>query len=291
MKKIIMLKGLPASGKTSYSYELMEKHPGVYKHINKDSLRLMLDNSKWSKDNEKMVENVRDFIILQALENGFTPIIDDTNFSPRHFNHIQELTKEWCKKVQIPRAVELEIKEFDVSLDECIKRDLQRSNSVGEKVIKQMYNQFVKPKSEVYSRPDLPKAVIFDIDGTLTLGGLNRSPYEWAKVGNDLPNKPIIELLDLYRNIGYNIIIVSGRDSICRPETEQWLKDNNICYNNLYMRQIDDNRKDTIIKREIFDEHIREIFNVITVVDDRACVVEMWRDMGLTVFQVNEGDF
>jgi hypothetical protein len=57
------------------------------------------------------------------------------------------------------------------------------------------------------------------------------------------------------------------------------------------MRQTDDNRKDSIIKEEIYDAHIRGKYNVLFVLDDRDQVVQMWRSLGLTVLQCNEGDF
>jgi len=51
--KVLILKGLPASGKSTYAKELVAK--GNWKRINKDDLRAMLDCSKWSKANEKFV--------------------------------------------------------------------------------------------------------------------------------------------------------------------------------------------------------------------------------------------
>lgn len=59
----------------------------------------------------------------------------------------------------------------------------------------------------------------------------------------------------------------------------------------LFMRRTGDTRKDNIIKREIFNEHIRGKYNVLFVLDDRSRVVREWRAMGLTVFQVAEGNF
>lgn len=57
------------------------------------------------------------------------------------------------------------------------------------------------------------------------------------------------------------------------------------------MRPAGDSRKDAIVKREIFDQEIRDRWRVIGVFDDRQQVVRMWRALGLTVFQVAEGDF
>lgn len=51
MQKVIVLKGLPASGKSTWAKNLVLKD-STYKRINKDDLRAMLDASKFSKENE-----------------------------------------------------------------------------------------------------------------------------------------------------------------------------------------------------------------------------------------------
>jgi hypothetical protein len=45
------------------------------------------------------------------------------------------------------------------------------------------------------------------------------------------------------------------------------------------------------VKLEIFDREIRHKYNVVAVFDDRRQVVEAWRSLGLSVFQVAPGDF
>jgi len=57
------------------------------------------------------------------------------------------------------------------------------------------------------------------------------------------------------------------------------------------MRKTGDSRKDSIVKREIFEEHIKGKYRIQFVLDDRNQVVEMWRQLGLTCLQVAEGDF
>jgi hypothetical protein len=52
-----------------------------------------------------------------------------------------------------------------------------------------------------------------------------------------------------------------------------------------------DMRNDSIVKEEIYEEHIKPRFNVRFVLDDRDRVVKMWRENGLKVLQVAEGDF
>lgn len=131
-------------------------------------------------------------------------------------------------------------------------------------------------------------AYIFDIDGTLAIRG-DRSPFNWSKVGLDTVNEPVRKVLDRLE-IDFPIIILSGRDEVCREETEKWLRDNSIKYDELHMRPKNNNEKDSIIKRRIYDD-IKNRYNILGVFDDRNQVVEMWRSLGLTCFQVAEGNF
>jgi predicted kinase len=276
MKQVILTKGLPASGKSTWAKKLIDKNPGMYKRVNKDDIRDMLDNNKWSKSNEKFVLTIRDSIILSALEDGKHVIVDDTNLHPKHELNIKKLVKGKANVV---------VEDFTiVSPKTCIKRDLKRHNSVGSDVIMNMYDQFIKPEPVVYvGDKSLPPAVIIDIDGTLADMG-DRKPFDWEQVGEDKLNFPVWDLLESTDN---EIILLSGRDSICRAETIKWLNEHSVVYDKLYMRAENDNRKDTIIKKELFDIHVRDNYNVVAVVDDRPSVCRMWRDeVGLFVFQV-----
>ena len=286
MKKVIMTRGLPASGKSTWSKEQLRNKPNSMKRINKDDLRAMLDDNIHSQDTEKFVLSVRDTLILQALAQGKHVIVDDTNLAPKHFNRISELVKG--------KAI-VEIQDFThVPVSECIRRDSLRAKPVGAKVILDMYNQFLKPpvpKIE-YDR-SLPSAIICDLDGTLAL--LNgRDPYDASSCEQDAVNEPVLRTILTVKTD--HVLFVSGREDKYRNQTIAFL--NNKCGINfgsrfvgLYMRQSGDTRKDSIIKQEIYDAHIKGKYNVDFVLDDRNQVVDFWRSIGLTCFQVADGDF
>lgn len=283
--KLIMLKGLPASGKSTWAKEQAVRSGGLTKRINKDDLRDMVDGGKWSKNNEKGILAVRDNLCEYYLSRGFSVIVDDTNLAPKHEATLKALAQK--------SGAEFETKSFlDVSLVECIKRDLKRPNSVGERVIMGMFNQFLRPPAETYQPAEgKPYAILCDIDGTLA-HMVDRGPFDWQAVGSDTLDESIAEILRLYYITEHaKIILFSGRDSVCRPETEQWLKDKHVPYHQLFMRGQGDMRKDSIVKREMFDAEIKNEYQVLYVLDDRNQVVEMWRQMGLKCLQVADGDF
>jgi hypothetical protein len=138
----------------------------------------------------------------------------------------------------------------------------------------------------------LPRAVLVDVDGTLAIRG-RRSPYDWSRVGEDDPNPPVIELVQLIAAAGrHRIILLSGRDEVCRLQTEMWLDAQRVPYDELYLRPHRDNRKDAIVKVELYRRHIAPRFEVAFVLDDRDQVVRAWREeLGLPCFQVAYGDF
>ena len=79
MKKILILRGLPASGKSTFARNLLTENPHAWKRLNKDELRAMLDNSVHSVPNEKFVEYARPLIegeVKIAIEAGLPKYVE-----------------------------------------------------------------------------------------------------------------------------------------------------------------------------------------------------------------------
>jgi len=290
MPKLIMTYGLPASGKSTWTKEYQKNNPNT-KRVNKDELRAMLDDGVWNGDNEKFLLNVRNFVISQALSKGLDMICDDTNLDPKHEKTLRDLAEN--------HKAEFQIKDFShITLAECLKRDQQRQNWVGEKVIRTMYLKYlatkVEPTESPKYDPNLPDCYIFDLDGTLAkMNG--RSPFDWDKVDMDVPNMAVCLIYSKLR-LACNqtkFFILSGRDEICEKKTRDWLtyQFGMAFSDGLFMRSNGDMRDDRIIKQEIYEREIKGKFNVLGVFDDRNKVVEFWRSIGLTCFQVADGDF
>lgn len=290
-QKVIITRGLPASGKSTWAREYVRENDN-FVIVEKDEIR---KDSRLFKDgvyvhkrgDEGIVLKERDRLIRDALKAGKGVISSDTNLVQKHINKISNIAKEY--------DVEVEIVEFlDVPIKELIERDKNREDSVGEHVIRRMFHEQVKtlPTFLKYN-PNLPFVVVSDLDGTLTLGPKNRSPYEWKKVGNDDINLGVAHMLDGARVINEcKMFIFSGRDGICRPETEDWLERNDIEYDLLVMREVDDNRSDEIVKSEFIEEHIRDKYNILIWFDDRVRVANMLRDVyGINVAQMGDPNY
>lgn len=303
MRTILMLKGLQASGKSTFAKELARDPE--WKRINKDELRRMLHGGKFNSQNEKYVLKVRDELCRQALFAGFNVVIDDTNLSPQHEKRLRTIAEN--------HEVNFEVKYFDVSLWECLWRNSRRALSeqvpiegilnTWEKYIKdedtakvsyseaQTYiqNRNFQEFCTVRHNKSMPTAILCDIDGTLA-HMVGRSPYDGSRVDEDKLDETIARLLDRL-NDKYKIILMSGRESSCRYATEEWLKKHNIYYDHLFMRPEVDGRKDSVVKEELFKMFVEPNYNVEFVLDDRNQVVEMWRSLGLKTLQVADGNF
>ncbi len=277
--KVVMLRGLPGSGKSTWAKELVENESGKWIRLNKDSLRNMLHNGIWSRSNEKVVMELQRAMACNALEHYVSVIIDDTNYHPKY--------EQYYRKIAEHYGASFEIKVFDVPVEECIRRDLLRSKPVGKDVILRMFHQYLcePPRPMVEG---LPRAIIVDIDGTLAKMK-DRGPFEWDKVGQDELNKPVKAVIDALQIGAVKLLIVSGRDEVCRKETEQWLFSHGIMETEMFMRPAGSHEKDSIVKRRIWEEHIKDKYNVVAVFDDRPQVVRLWRSLGLFVFDCGNG--
>ena len=277
MKAIITV-GISASGKSTYAQELVQQG---WVEANRDWIRfnVVCPGADWStykftKKRENDVTSEQEVIVLSAAEDGKNVIISDTNLNSKTRNKWVEFLKDLGYSV--------EVMPFPVTLEEAWKRDTARPNGVGRDVIYKQWKQWLDFVGRRTYTPDTsqPKAVIVDVDGTLAAMS-SRSPFDWERVGEDGLSEVVADMVDGLNWSGYQIIIVSGRDGICYDETEHWLTRNGVSFDALFMRQPDDFRKDTVVKEEIFWDHIAENWNVVAVIDDRPSVVRMWNDLGI----------
>ena len=133
---LTMMKGLPASGKSTWARGMVARSGGLCKRVCKDDLRDMLDAGVWSEENEEYVLRVRDSLVNAFLTDGLDVIVDDTNLHPKHELRLREIARR--------RGAVFAIRDFTlVPLQECIQRDANRDRSVGEDVIRSMHQRFL----------------------------------------------------------------------------------------------------------------------------------------------------
>lgn len=298
---LLILRGVPGCGKSTFAHQWL-KEGERRARVNRDDIRMQHFGKETGVD-ENMVTQIEHQQVDSLLKAGYSVVVDDTNIRHAYINAFV--------KIAAKHGTPVAVKEFDVDLKTAIARNAVRASLGGRDVpvpvIEKMHKSL--KSSGQYSRQHVAnawgqsqtvqpyirpvgkrKVYLFDIDGTLAEMS-DRSPFEWNKVGNDDPRRQVILTAQALAQAGYEIVVMSGRDSVCREDTIAWLEFYNIPFVDLFMRAEGDMRKDNIVKQELFDKHIRDFYDVVAVFDDRDQVVQMWRAMGVDCFQVQPGNF
>ena len=202
------------------------------------------------------------------MEQGKDIIVSDTNLRVRY---IKRLLKN------VDDTYDVELKDFIVDVDTCVKRDAMRPDSerVGEETIREMNKKFptktwktldeiraaIGKDNTVYlpykNNPENEQAILVDINGTLAHHEGRRDIFDYSAVGLDSVDESVRDALIDAHQVGKTVIILSGRSESGREDTEQWLADNGIPYEHLFMRKNGDMRADWIIKDEIVTKRDR----------------------------------
>lgn len=295
MSKIIVLQGVPASGKSTWAKEfVIGKEDWVI--ISKDSIRESTGNY-WVPSRENYISEVEEFQVKSAIKNNLNIILDSTNLNPKVIEKWKNLAKETNSKI--------DFKLFKIDFKTALERDRGRDRSVGKEVLKSFFSRYFPEELEHYYadhrkfieyNPNKEDCIVVDLDGTVAIH-TGRSYYDWYRVKEDLPNKPLIKTL-LLLNKDYKIIFLTGRmcTDICLSKTTEWIteyfgKPENLGKGwTLIMRDNNDFRSGTIVKEELYHKFIEPKFNVIAAYDDSDKIVKMWRDLGILCNQVYYGE-
>lgn len=282
-QSITLTIGIPASGKDTWAAE----QDAVV--INRDRMRASnytesgsIHDYKYTKTKERQITEKQFRYADYLLNKGNNLIISDTNLN-------LSTRQAWAKYAK-DNNVHIAYKVMDIPLHTCIKRNAKRADYVPESVLIRMetkMREYLGKYVHDHSNPDnLPECVIVDIDGTLADMTGVRGPFDWASVGLDKPRDFVCDYIKSLACGEKQVFIFSGRDSVCRWETINWLTSNGITYDALFMREEGSQIPDTIIKEEMFDYHIKGKYHVSHIVDDRAAVCRMWESMGFNLMNV-----
>lgn len=282
MSRLYIMRGLPASGKSTKAEEILSNGNTV--RINKDLLRTMLHFDKFTGKNEAITCDAATLLAKHFLDSGLNVIIDDTNLNPRTYLGWKEVGNQYAKSVDTI--------DMYTTVSECVIRDSKREKPVGRDVIVKMamqHKNFLEGE----------KFVICDLDGTLAniehrLHYAKGETKDWDKFFSGIPEDKLRsdvfeKLVDVCKEHDCRPIFVSARPERCRKDTEEWLQKNkaNIHYL-LLMRADKDTRDDSIVKKEMYDKYLKNL-EIVKVFDDRPRVIRMWREECLEVEDCGDG--
>lgn len=295
MNKIIITQGIQGSGKSNWAKQWVEEDPIHRVRWNNDDCRRMC-GPYWVQERESFITSLRKTFIHYAMIDNKDIVIDDMNLNTKTTDYYEKIVKAYNN--QNTDKYVLEYKQFfDVSVEECIRRDSFRDNPVGEQVIRSTYKRYALyirdcQNTKILDKmakinPDKPSCVLVDLDGTLNYA-LYRPWYgkdAAVKMINDRPNIGLVNLLQNLSN-DIKIIIMSGRSEGDEAYTSlAWLSNYGIKYERAIFRNEGDYRKGEVIKLENYNTYIKDKYNVLAVFEDDDKCIKMYKDLGLNVLK------
>lgn len=309
MNKLIMTVGASSSGKTKWTEEFILERCAQGDHdwvnLNRDDVRFTLFNNgvrdwtkyKFNSKNEKRVSEVIGQKAFDSSVLGQNIIISDTNLNP----DIRQKWVDWAEN----NGYEVEYKYFPATWETLVKRNAQREGGLPEHILWSQYKRYMQQfgyigehKLEVYETSlNLPYTVIVDLDGTVADMKGVRKPFQWDLVDKDNPRQTIIDMVQGVAMHTGHITFLSGRDGECYDKSYSWIENNIITDDikrlgvqwDLFQREPKDNRKDDVVKYELFNNHIRGKYDPVSVFDDRYSIIRLWSLLGLPdIIQVGE---
>ena len=132
---LIILCGIPGSGKTVYSKEYIKTHSNII-HLSSDQIRAELYGDESIQGNPGEVFSLMQKRAVAALNDGYDVLYDATNITRKDRASIigacPKFTKIECRIIWAP-------------IEECIKRDAERERTVGKEIIDRMLKRFQAP--------------------------------------------------------------------------------------------------------------------------------------------------
>jgi len=298
MPKLILTQGIQGSGKSTFAKKWASEDPEHRVRLNYDDLRNMM-GTYWVPSREGMLKDIEEAFLKKAVLKGYDIIIDNMNLNPKTIEKYENWAKEF--------GYNLEKILFDTPVEECIRRDKMRPNPIGEVVIKRTWNTYrnyiigesIKKMrdNEMIQNPNLPHCILVDMDATLFLNTNGRPFYgdelEPTDILKDEPIPGVVTLVKAYQATGNLVIGLSGRED--KPQiracTLKQCENVGIHLDALILRPIGSRKRGDASKKELFEQHIKDKYYVDFVLDDSSKVVKMYRELGLTCLQPNEGKF
>lgn len=304
-RRLIICRGIQGSGKTTFAKKFIHDNGSdKWVRINNDDIRNMLGDY-WIPDRESFVAYIYNKTIQRALCLGYNIIIDNMNLNPKTIGNIEKTILDYNENF-VKYHYDIEFKDFFIPLEECIANDLKRGGTIGAKVIKKTWRRYahiivpaiIKAKPVKEKDSNLPNAIIVDIDGTLASNITGRPFFgleDESKLLDDAPIMDTINLVKKYMDTHY-IFFISGRDGTeeGKKYTEEWLKEYDIWpYDDqpgatLILRRPGNYMPAEEFKKRVYMDNILDSYNVDLVLEDTPKVINMFRELGLTVLDCGQ---
>lgn len=295
--------GPPGSGKSTHAKAMEDQG---YLRISQDEQgrgHLDIFYSHLSTGRDIVVDRMgfdkqqRDRYRLEAIKNGYT-----VNFV--EFCTPRQICFDRCMARENHQTINGDEKIQDMPGVRSDKMQSRQANNALDTFFSK-YEEVLEEEGEIlrvyWNASEKTSAIMVDLDGTLCnldhrIHYVKNGNRDWVsffrECKNDTLYKDVAGLIEAEFMAGTEIVLCSGRtEDVTREATERWLSQHGIHYNDLVMRPKLNYKRDDITKAMLYRYEIKPYYDIKYVVDDRQQVVDKWRSMGITCFQVRPGDF
>lgn len=133
--KLIILCGIPGSGKTTYATKYISEHSNTV-HLNSDNIRKELWGDEATQGDNSLIFSRMQNRAIDGLNFGYNVIYDATNMTRKDRAGIIAV----C-----PKFAKIDCHIIWAPIETCIERDVERKRTVGKEVIDRMLKRFQAP--------------------------------------------------------------------------------------------------------------------------------------------------
>ena len=137
MNKFLILRGIQASGKSTYARNWVNEDPDNRIRFNNDDIRHMC-GPYWIPSREELISGFKTSFIIKALDMKYDIVIDNMNLNPKEMSWLKYLVESH----ENANEYEVEVIDFKTPLNVCLERDSKRTEPIGAEVINKTYEKY-----------------------------------------------------------------------------------------------------------------------------------------------------
>lgn len=207
MLKLIIIRGLPYSGKTNKAIELLKQHENIIRLSKEDLARMLFCNldKAINIENKKYIVDLFNKAFNRAILSRKSIILDDINISDNAVKYYSFIAKQNNYKVEIVNN--------SIDLQQCLLQDVLSNDPIGKERIKKLAINNINLSDDEFIIYDLScvlnnderKKLCTDLSGNIEYDNF----YDPQLVSMDILDVSISKSITRDYETGFKIVIIT----------------------------------------------------------------------------------